>query len=242
MFCSFYGFVRTQNAKGVTIPSQRRWVYYYEEFLQLQSQGLDLPVSRQDQVTKLFISSGAPKFDTIVIRCDTNNLKLSSLKWKNQWRISSAGGEWLNLEPLRIFLTKDVRVLFKSKNLLRKQSSVFSFWFNTQFVKHGYLRLSKEGLDKVNKKKKVADFYIEVFFDNYDAEKVKVDMELNVEAMEKRRHIINNMKAHFDFEGSDISSESADAAAGTFLAVDSRHLSSPSIAEEDPPSIGQYSN
>lgn len=41
---SYYGRLRTKNMKGVTIPSQRRWVKYYEIQMRLNSICKHLPV------------------------------------------------------------------------------------------------------------------------------------------------------------------------------------------------------
>ena len=151
----FYGVSRTQNQKGVTIPSQRRWVEYYEELMKLRRQGQQLGKSKWYKITKIFVSNSCPKFLTCTIF--HNETKYScSIKDKN---IKQVSGGW-EVTPKEAIVNKDVKVQFDSGGF--KKARVFSFWFNADFLKDNKLRIDKDEIDKVNKDKKCKQFYVEM--------------------------------------------------------------------------------
>ncbi|CEP00282.1 hypothetical protein PBRA_008016 [Plasmodiophora brassicae] len=206
---SYYGFVRTFNSKGVTIPSQRRWVYYYEEFMALQKAGRQLPAPDPMRLMRIVCSDGVPRFDGIQISCETTG-DYSSETWRHAWRTLRSDATTADLEPVHVLLAKDVQVKF-TMNYLLTRIHRFSFWINTQFIKHGYVRLAKEDLDKINKDKKCPNFYVELFFDAYDADGAASDLE---EAKRKQIEVqghIADMKKEFNFDGSESSSSDGSA-------------------------------
>jgi phosphatidylinositol-3,4,5-trisphosphate 3-phosphatase/dual-specificity protein phosphatase PTEN len=79
---AFYGRQRTFNAKGVTIPSQARYVNYYAEYLRMQRDGVHVPrpltmcsSNVDDHALKLtrILMHGVPNFDVgaslVFVRC-----------------------------------------------------------------------------------------------------------------------------------------------------------------------------
>ncbi|ETO16498.1 hypothetical protein RFI_20841, partial [Reticulomyxa filosa] len=153
------------NQKGVTIPSQRRWVEYYEELMRLKKQGKAMPPSKNYRLKAIFISGSAPPFKscTIFNSFEADELYyiyeakcVCSLRDTNTKKASREGISGSEIIPEEeVILNKDVKIQFDGG--LRKQR-LFSFWFNTDFVKDGVLRLEKDDVDKVSKKKKPATF------------------------------------------------------------------------------------
>lgn len=163
---NFYGVARTYNQKGVTIPSQRRWVWYFEKYCQLRDSGVPRPLSRPLIITKIFVSETAPVFHSFNVKNKVLDKKYSSKRLRHK----KSGNDQscvLNCGSSMV-VHKDVRVEFVKFSFGGGvKNRVFSFWFHTDFIENHRLRLEKTDIDKVNKDKKMQDFWVEVFFEDY---------------------------------------------------------------------------
>jgi len=136
-----YARIRTNDGKGVTIPSQRRYVQYFDKYLQRGRVYDPKPV----EIKKVTIKG---------LKCDkTFTLMLgdSSYELSNSSVIMS----------VRVCEDFGMSVYVKDRRLLK----LFSFWLNTSFIDDPHLVLYK--FDKLHKKHKVylrEDFSVEVEF------------------------------------------------------------------------------
>eukprot|EP00794_Sanderia_malayensis_P016826 gene16826-18524_t len=182
----FYGNARTLNQKGVTIPSQRRYVEYYGHFIRnrLQYAATTILLCSFEMNSIPNISNGGCTPYFIIWQ---KGVKLY------QSKIFDTGKRSKTIKcPLSapIPVCGDIKVEFYHKDWKNKER-ILIFWFNTFFVKCGYtpdkpdgggeknvieknedgselrrLSLAKEDLDKANKDKKhkvyPPDFRMEV--------------------------------------------------------------------------------
>jgi phosphatidylinositol-3,4,5-trisphosphate 3-phosphatase/dual-specificity protein phosphatase PTEN len=161
----FYGNARTQNGKGVTIPSQIRFVHYYGRFLRenlvykprtvimTHIKITGIPTVEHGTCAPFFSIRQGPEQDVTYTSHVFGGLA-------HQTEVI------LKLEPPQS-ICGDAKVEFFHKNKA-KNVKMFTFWFNSFFIEHDTLRAPKSEVDKANKDKKnktyPANFAIEVKF------------------------------------------------------------------------------
>ncbi|XP_078494657.1 phosphatidylinositol 3,4,5-trisphosphate 3-phosphatase and dual-specificity protein phosphatase PTEN-like [Ciona intestinalis] len=126
----FYGLARTNNMKGVTIPSQQRYVGYYWQLLQsnLTYKPKTL-LLHSIQFETLPLQHNASLFFVV------NQLKVKL--YTSNPDLVIRGDDFLIFDmPQPLPLCGDIKIEVFNKPVMRKDK-VFHFWFNTFFVQHG---------------------------------------------------------------------------------------------------------
>ncbi|XP_046444862.1 phosphatidylinositol 3,4,5-trisphosphate 3-phosphatase and dual-specificity protein phosphatase PTEN-like isoform X2 [Daphnia pulex] len=127
-----YGQTRTHDTKGVTIPSQRRYVEYYDQLLKEGGSGYSLcPLElREIRLQPIPNMSGGCVPVLTIFEAESQqelNPPIELTKVGRVLRITLK-------TPLS--LKGDVRVILKNKpNVIMLKEKMFHFWFNTYFVK-----------------------------------------------------------------------------------------------------------
>ena len=184
---------RTHNGKGVTIPSQIRWVHYYEQLLRR-----DQVVAHTYQITHIRLVT-IPNFDPAITGggCDPYfQLKVLRQVGDMQWK-EFLVYNYLNFVPKpqkcypshqfadldvsdhNLFVRGDVKIIFYDQDQYSADDKMFHLWFHTAFVERNYLVFEKSVIDKACKDKSEKcfdkDFKVEIFLhrvsdDHFDIE------------------------------------------------------------------------
>jgi phosphatidylinositol-3,4,5-trisphosphate 3-phosphatase/dual-specificity protein phosphatase PTEN len=177
---NFYAAMRTYNQKGVTIPSQIRYVYYFEESLKVAPENKTLllnkvtfhtlPKVAHVQDINFYVNVGK----TLVFTFKDHEEKLrksgrQALEVKRTTKRNKRDGDDDEEEESAVFdcgsipVFGDINIEFSEKS-----SKIFAFWFSSLFVKDNRLVLKKEELDKAHKdtshKSYHQNFRIELIF------------------------------------------------------------------------------
>lgn len=176
--------MRTMDNKGVTIPSQIRYVYYYEAMLRRSE-----VISHTYQIMHIRFNS-VPNFDPSISGggCDPYVVIKALAKAPNDqitWRRCNVFNEYeasghivrkykprdkivhLDLQHYNVFVDGDINITFFDHDIYSKDDKMFGLWFNTAFIDNNYLSFDKGVLDGAVKDKRNlkfdADFKIEIF-------------------------------------------------------------------------------
>jgi len=180
---TFYAAMRTYNQKGVTIPSQIRYVHYFAESLQTHYEPKTVLLNKIIFHTlPKVVHLGDINFTVYVGKTHVftfkdyeekskkeDGLKKEKKSKKNKKGDSGDKSDDEDEEEIASFdcgntpLCGDIRVEFTEKG-----SKLFAFWFSSNFVKDNRLILRKEELDKAHKdtshKNFHANFRVELVF------------------------------------------------------------------------------
>eukprot|EP01118_Nematostelium_gracile_P008616 TRINITY_DN2856_c0_g1_i1.p1 TRINITY_DN2856_c0_g1~~TRINITY_DN2856_c0_g1_i1.p1 ORF type:complete len:542 (-),score=190.67 TRINITY_DN2856_c0_g1_i1:74-1699(-) len=176
-----YGSKRTRDGKGVTIPSQRRYVRYYQDIVNYGQ-----PSSHKIKIKNIFFQTSNlsnQEIDGIYIDI--------LVAGKN--KIFESKPQKIKAEDLTVTVDTevegDIKVNLYDSLGNKKHKPICSFWFNTSFISGNVLELKRIQIDKAwnDKKFKVfkADFDIRVEFEG--AEVSEMDKLIKEDRKQKRK-------------------------------------------------------
>ena len=168
----YYGLMRVGEEKGVSIPSQKRYVYYFEQIIKNK---IKTPLVYKSVCIRSLKMYTVPSFSkigfsctpTFIIENSGKTYKYSDYHKKQSYDCQSV--EIIDF-PLNISftVTGDVLITFYHIQFFGN-AKMFKFWFNTNFLpKNGVLEIKKENLDKAFKDKNnklfSSDFKVELHY------------------------------------------------------------------------------
>ncbi|GAB6028492.1 hypothetical protein CHUAL_002645 [Chamberlinius hualienensis] len=145
---NFYGTARTRDMKGVTIPSQRRYVEYYGELVnenfQYKPATLLLRSIEIGPVPTFNGGTCSPYFIVSQLKVKVHTSPVYEVKKGCRTSVISMPIS----HPFPI--CGDIKVEFFSKPKMMKKEKMFQIWFNTYFVKDAVPPDQVENKDKTN--------------------------------------------------------------------------------------------
>jgi phosphatidylinositol-3,4,5-trisphosphate 3-phosphatase/dual-specificity protein phosphatase PTEN len=187
---NFYSKLRTYNSKGVTIPSQIRYVKYFSEIL---SNKILMPLDSPRVYLKGIIFNSIPNYGKISHNCtpyfkvfNNNSKNLIDFKKFFEKKTYYLGDKIEFLIEENIEVKGDVQIIFFTKKTFGKEK-MFKFWFNTFFINFdGILTLKKNDLDYAWKDKQ--DLF---YFNDF---KIEVLFNIDVKEYEKKKKFCKDVK------------------------------------------------
>lgn len=156
---SLFASKRTSNGKGVTIPSQIRYVYYFDQYLK-EYDHLEKEFPWTGTTVRLkSISFGPVLKNGLIPYFKVFNATGKRLyDWEKGHELETfKKGDTVHFFP-EIYVRGDFKVVFYSRSSFGSKK-MFQYWLNTVFIKDNRVELLKSQIDKAVKDKKHKHFH-----------------------------------------------------------------------------------
>ena len=160
----YYGMMRVENGKGVTVPSQIRYVFYFEQILK---KNIKCPMEFKKVCLIKIKMNTIPHISSVKSGCTpTFSIENSGNSFK-YWEFNKKKESFEGSEPYAIFevgekgfdIQGDVKITFYHSPILGSKEKIFKLWFNTNFIPDdGVLVINKDLIDKACKDKHCKKF------------------------------------------------------------------------------------
>ena len=167
----YYGMMRAENGKGVTIPSQIRYVNYFEKIIK---DNMTHPITFIKKKIKKIRMFTIPKFHKIYTPIFTINNNKNNYCSKKKKTVSDKEGSNavldFDIDNNGFIVEGDVQIIFYRIHIIGKKENIFKLWFNTNFIPNdsNIYEFDKKSIDKANNdiecKYFKEEFKIEVHF------------------------------------------------------------------------------
>ena len=154
----YYGLMRVDNGKGVTVPSQIRYVFYFEQIIR---NNIIHPIEFKTLCIKKIRMVTIPAFSkiTFVVENKVDNKNNVFNYTKKEAIEENAPFVDYELGDDGFIVNGDVKILFFSIQMFGGKDKIFKIWFNTNFVpEDGVLEIKKDLIDKACKDKNCKKF------------------------------------------------------------------------------------
>ena len=169
----YYGIMRVDNGRGVTVPSQIRYVFYFEQILK---NNIPHPIYFKQLKIKKIRMVTIPSFNKISFEVEnTVDKKTNVFNYKKKETLDeNAGYVDFELGEDGFIVCGDVKILFFTFTMFGGKDKIFKLWFNTNFVpQDDVLEIKKDLIDKACK-----DKHCKKFNHNFKIEVHMIDVDI----------------------------------------------------------------
>ena len=160
----YYGMMRVENGRGVTVPSQIRYVFYFEQILK---KNIKCPIEFKVICLNKIRMVTIPNISSVKSGCtptfSIENAGKSFKYWeynkkKESYDINDAFADF-QIGDNGFDVSGDVKITFYHSPMLGSKEKIFKLWFNTNFIPDdGVLVVNKDLIDKACKDKNCKKF------------------------------------------------------------------------------------